>query len=112
MNLHQLSDTALLAHLTKLCFVERHVVARILLVLVEIEERRLHLQAACDSMFTYCTRRLGMTEGMAFRRVHAAKLVKRFPGIVPRIEQGKIHLSHLVSLKDVLTDENVDELLD
>src|SRR5579871_1363241 len=110
--LGQLSDQALVAHLTKLCVAERRVIGRILLVLIEIEERRLHLRSACDSLFTYCTARLGMSEGMAFRRVHAARLVKRFPTILPRVEDGRIHLSHLVVLRHVMTEENVEELLD
>ena len=84
--------------------------ARLIVHLIEVEERRLDLRAACTSMFDFCQRRLGMSEGAAFRRITAARLVKRFPGLLERIERGKLHLSTLVLLRPHLTEVNVEEL--
>jgi hypothetical protein len=67
--------------------------------LIEVEERRLELRSACTSMFDFCVRRLGMSEGAAFRRINAARLVKRFPGLLAPIERGDLHLSTLVLLR-------------
>jgi 5-methylcytosine-specific restriction endonuclease McrA len=62
-------------------------------------------------MFDFCQRRLGMSEGAAFRRITAARLVKRFPSLLGRIERGELHLSALVLLRPHLTEKNVDELV-
>ena len=63
-------------------------------------------------MFDFCTRRLGMSEGEAFRRINAARIVRRFPDLLLRIERGEIHLSALVLLREHLTDSNWKELVD
>lgn len=63
-------------------------------------------------MFDFCTRRFGMSEGEAFRRISASRLVRRFPDLLPRIERGEIHLSALVLLREHLTESNWRELID
>jgi hypothetical protein len=45
---------------------ERAGLAQLLRYLSEVEERRLHLLAACSSMFEFCAKRPGMSEGEAF----------------------------------------------
>jgi hypothetical protein len=111
MSLTHLSDEALVASLASVCADERRLLARLIQHLVEVEDRRLHLKAACSSMFDFCVRRLGMSEGGAFRRLNAARLVRRFPGMVNAIERGELHLSSLVLLRDHLTEANVEALV-
>jgi hypothetical protein len=65
MTLTDLSDSQLLDSLKTLCGQGRVVLARLLAHLVEVEERRLHLEAACPSMFRFCVQRLGMSEDEA-----------------------------------------------
>ena len=109
-DLTELTDDALVSRLSTLC-AEGHVLtARMIVHLIEVEERRLDLRAACTSMFDFCQRRLGMSEGAAFRRITAARLVKRFPGLLDRIERGELHLSTLVLLRPHLTEANAEEL--
>ena len=105
-----LSDDALVSCLSTLCAQGHALTARVIVHLIEVEERRLDLRAACTSMFDFCTRRLGMSEGAAFRRITAARLVKRFPALLERIERGEVHLSTLVVLRPHLTESNVEEL--
>jgi len=112
MHLQHLSNDALLASLKSLATGERRLLARIIAHLAEIEERRLHLDLASSSMFDFCTRRLGFSEGEAFRRIVAARLIRRFPRLLAAIEEGRLHLSTLVLLRDELTEANVDELVD
>jgi hypothetical protein len=111
MSLTHLSDEALVASLASVCADERRLLARLIQHLVEVEDRRLHLKAACSSMFDFCVRRLGMSEGGAFRRINCARLVRRFPGLLGAIERGELHLSSLVLLRDHLTEANVEELV-
>src|SRR6476661_1319199 len=109
MHLTELTDDELVSRLSALCLEGHALTARMIDHLIEVEERRLDLRAACSSMFDFCQRRLGMSEGAAFRRINAARLVKRFPSLLGRIERGELHLSALVLLRPRLTDENVFE---
>src|SRR6476661_6069947 len=110
MHLTELTDDELVSRLSALC-AEGHVLtARLIVHLIEVEERRLDLRTACTSMFDFCQRRLGMSEGAAFRRITAARLVKRFPALLERIERGELHLSTLVLLRPHLTEVNVEGL--
>ena len=110
MQLSELSDHELVSRLSALCLEGHALTARMIVHLMEVEERRLDLRAACTSMFDFCQRKLGMSEGAAFRRINAARLVKRFPSLLARIERGELHLSTLVLLRPHLTEENVEEL--
>jgi hypothetical protein len=62
-------------------------------------------------MFDFCVRGLGFSEGEAFRRLTAARLVHRFPSIVGALEAGRVHLSSVVLLRDHFTEGNVEGLL-
>src|SRR3974390_1077157 len=93
MKLDHLSDAQLLESLKTVCAQDRGVLARLLAHLVEVEERRLHLEAACPSMLQFCVRRLGMSEDEACRRIRAARLARRFPDLLVRIEPGALTLS-------------------
>jgi hypothetical protein len=112
MKLADLSDVQLLESLKSLCGQGRAVLARLLAHLVEVEERRLHLEAACPSMFQFCVRRLGMSEDEACRRIHAARLARRFPDLLVRIERGALTLSTIALLHDTLTEATYDELVE
>ncbi|AKU95574.1 hypothetical protein AKJ09_02238 [Labilithrix luteola] len=109
--LAKLSNEEILVDLKSFVGAERRSLARLIVYLVEIEERRLHLELACSSMFDFCTRRLGFSEGEAFRRLTAARLVRRLPVLLDAIAPGRIHLSSLVLLPDLLTEANVDEVV-
>jgi hypothetical protein len=112
MKLGDLSDAQLLESLKSLCDQGRAVLARLLAHLVEVEERRLHLEAACPSMFQFCVRRLGMSEDEACRRIHAARLARRFPDLLVRIERGDLTVSTIALLHDTLTEANYEELVE
>ena len=111
MKLTELSDAQLLEGLQTLCGRHRATLARLLEYLVEVEERRLHLQAACPSMFQFCVQRLGMSEDEACRRIHVARLARRFPDLLVRIERGDLTLSTMALLHDTLTETNYEELV-
>lgn len=111
MALKELSNDALVSRLTAICLAGRRLEARLILYLVEVEDRRLDVEQAYSSMFDFCRRKLGMSDGSAFRRIVAARLVRRFPSILPRIESGDITLTNLTLLRRHLTDENAQELV-
>jgi hypothetical protein len=82
-----------------------------ILLLIEVDRGRVYLEAAFPSLFEFCVRKLRMSEGEAFRRINAARLVARFPALLGYIERRDIHLSALVQLRDYFTAENVDDLV-
>lgn len=110
-DLTALSDEALVSDLERVCVAGPELLARVIAHLMEVEERRLHLKGAYTSMFDFCTRRLGMSEGAAFRRINAARLARRFPGLLGNIERAEVHLETLVLIRDHLTGANVGELV-
>src|SRR5690349_20780102 len=112
MTLAHLSNDEILAQLTSIRSEGNRLLARLIAVLIEVEDRRIHLELAYSSMFDFCMRKLGMSEGEAFRRLTAARLAKRFPQLLERIERGELHLSALQLLAKHLTSENVDALAD
>ncbi len=85
--------------------------ARLLEYLGEVEVRKLDREYAYSSMWDFCTRRLGMSEGEAHRRIAVARVVRQFPRALALLENGKVHLSAVYVLRDHLTGENHDELL-
>jgi 5-methylcytosine-specific restriction endonuclease McrA len=85
--------------------------AKVIAYLGEVEERRLHLEAAYGSMFSFCQRRLRLSDGEAFRRLRAARLARRFPILLPALAERRVTLSNVVLMHDHFTDDNAAELL-
>ncbi len=106
-----LSDHELLNGLS--ATVERHCAATadMLAHLAEVDARRLYLGQACSSMFVFCVERLHMSEPAAYRRIHAARTVRRFPALLPMVASGELHLSAIKLLTPFLTDGNQEALL-
>jgi 5-methylcytosine-specific restriction endonuclease McrA len=107
-----LSDEELVSRIASLCLEGRRLVARLIVHLIEVEDRALDKKSACSSMWDFCTARLKMSEGEASRRLNAARLVRKFPSVLGRIERGEVHLSALRQLRPYLDEENVDAVLD
>lgn len=109
--LRDLSDKALLSSLARTCGEGHAALARVVVHLMEVEERNLHLKASYTSMFDFCIRHLNMSEGAAFRRINAARLAQRFPRLLASIERGDVNLDALVLVRDHLTEANIDALV-
>jgi hypothetical protein len=110
-SLEHLEDNALLRALTRLVTEDRATTAALLAHIVEVEERRLYLYAACSSMFVYCKRILHMSEGATYKRIQVARAARRFPALFDAIAEGRLHLSAVVVLAPHLTPANAEELL-
>jgi hypothetical protein len=106
-----LSDEQLLARLREHVGKGHIWQAQLIAYLAEVEDRRLDRVHACSSMWDFCTRKLGMSESEAHRRITAARMVRHFPQVLGYLERGEIHLCALYALRSHLTRENVDELL-
>ncbi len=107
-----LSDEELVSQVASLCLEGRRLVARLVVYLIEVEDRALDKRAACSSMWAFCTERLKMSASETRARLNAAKLVRLFPSVLGRLERGEIHVSALRQLGPYLNEENVDAILD
>jgi 5-methylcytosine-specific restriction endonuclease McrA len=107
----ELSDDEILAHLDAIRVEGNRLLARLLELLVLVEERRIHMRSAYPSIFEFCCERLQMSNAAASRRAAAVRLVRRFPPLVGNVERGELSLSTLCLLRDHLTAENFDELV-
>jgi hypothetical protein len=93
--------------LGRACVVE----ADLLVHLAEIEERRLHLEMACSSMFAFCVMKLGFSEDATYNRLGVARAGRQFPAILDALRSGEVHLSGLRVLVPRLTAENHRDVL-
>ena len=78
-SLHHLSDGELLTATRRVVGRSNQLLAALLAHLAEVEARGAHRARACSSLYTYCIYLLRFSEDEAFRRVSAARLVRRFP---------------------------------
>jgi hypothetical protein len=108
----QLSNHQLLARVKSLAQGERQATTALIAHLAELEERRLYLAEGCSSLFTYCTQVLHLSEHAAYGRIEAARVVRRFPILLERLEDGSVNLTTVGLLASHLTPENHRELLD
>ena len=81
MNLKFLSGSELLARTKSLVAEERRISADVLHHLREIERRRIFAEAGFTSLFAYCVEELRYSEGAAYRRINAMRLLKECPEI-------------------------------
>ena len=109
--LPDVTDGELLAGIVTFVASERRMLGRFLRYLAAIDRRGLYRDAACSSLFDFCCRRLGLSEGETYYRITAARMAKRWPEIFELVETGRIHLTALVLLQPHLTDDNHGELL-
>jgi hypothetical protein len=77
----------------------------------EVDRRRLYLELGWPSLFAYCVEHLGLSKASAFRRTAAARLLLRFPVVADHLADGRLNLTTLVELRDVLVEDRLGEIL-
>ena len=105
------SDDALLKRVDAVVSNIRRETAQLLVLLIEVEDARADLRAGYPSMFEFCVRRLGLSEGETYRRLAAAAVVRKIPKLLPYIQRNEVHLSRIALLREHLTADNLEELL-
>jgi 5-methylcytosine-specific restriction endonuclease McrA len=104
--------SALTARLYDLRKQERALLVEFLQYLAEMERRRAHVDAGFPSLYAFLTQHLGYSNAAAYRRMKAAQLLIRFPAIAPYLADGRLGLTTLVELRDVLEDATHRQTLD
>src|SRR5262249_20232402 len=112
MSVELLSSTQLLDAIRGLSGEERLIQAEFLVHLAELDRRRGYETLGYPSLWEYCARELRYRDGAIFRRVEAARLVGRFPDVAEFIRDGRLSMTTLATLREVLTPENSRRLFD
>jgi HNH endonuclease len=107
-----LGNSELLVGLSALVQQSNVLTGQLLAHLVELDERKLHLELGFSSLFAYCVESLGMSQGSAGRRVTAAGVCRRFPEVFERVARGELHLCALCALAPHLNPENANGLFE
>jgi 5-methylcytosine-specific restriction endonuclease McrA len=110
-SVERLTDAELLAGTRRLVGRSNQLLAELLAHLGEVEARGIHRIRACSSLYTYCIYELRFSEDEAFRRVAAARLIRRFPALLEAVSSGELHLTGLLMLGPHLTESNLVEVL-
>ncbi|WP_242360582.1 HNH endonuclease [Anaeromyxobacter sp. SG17] len=106
-----LESNALALRLRELAGEERNVQVDFLLHLDEFDRRRAFVEVGHASLWAYCLEALHLREGAAGRRIQAMRVLRRFPSLEAPLRDGRLCLSTVALLGQVLTEENVDDLL-
>ncbi len=108
--LSSLDSRTLARRLGELAGDERRVQVEFLLHLDEFDRRRAWLELGYGSLWTWCLEVLHLREGSAGRRIGAMKVLRRFPRLAEALRDGRLCLSTLALLGQVLRKENAEEL--
>jgi hypothetical protein len=90
---------------------EHGAMADFLLLLADLDRRKLWRDLGHASLFSFLRRELGLSAGAAQYRKTAAELVQRFPQVEAALREGRLCLSSVIELAKVLTPENAPEVL-
>ena len=99
MNIKNLTDKQLHQNLLRLKSTESHIIAEIISHLEEVYRRRLFADYKCSSIYDYCIRILGYSNGEAHRKISACKLASQFHGVKESIAKGELSLSNAASVQ-------------
>ena len=93
--------------------IARHCVntATLIVLIAEIDLRRLYLPAGYPSMCAYCVQKMRLPREAALKRIHAARAAREYEAILDALAEGRLHLTAVQLLAPRLTPENADELL-
>src|SRR5262245_31617090 len=104
-DLTQLSDDVLSRRIEDRASNEKNAIADVVAHIAEYDARRLHAPAGYPSMHAYCVRKLNISEGAAWRRIHVARKARQLPQIFEALADGRVHLSGMVLLVPRLTSD-------
>src|SRR5258705_6433435 len=106
-----LPNAQLLALVQELVKRGNEVEGELIAYLGEVDARRLYLEEGCSSMFVWCQRVLHFAEGVAYKRIQAARAARQFPAILEALRRGDLHLTAVGLLAPKLTKDNCTELV-
>src|SRR5690606_26195659 len=96
------SENILHQKLKTLILKEREILAQIIDHLQIVYDRKLFAKMGYSSLYKYLVKEMGYSEGAAYRRISALKLVREIPESKKLIEAGSISLTNATNLQTIL----------
>ncbi len=90
---------------------EHVAMADFLVALAEFDRLQRWVDLGYKSLFAFLVRELGLSKGAAFYRNRAAELVRKFPEVVEPLRDGRLCISSVAELSNVLTADNLRDVL-
>src|SRR5512142_1096596 len=90
---------------------EHVAMAEFLVALAEFDRLRRWVDLGYKSLFAFLVRELGLSKGAAFYRNRAAELVRKCPEVVEPLRDGRLCISSVAELSNVLTGANLRDVL-
>jgi hypothetical protein len=106
-----LSNEELERRLAELVSAESESTADVVGYIAEFERRRLFAPKSFPSMFDYCTKVFGYSEGAAYLRIYAGRLSLEYPEILELLRSQRLHLTAIRTVGPHLKPNNHRELL-
>lgn len=106
-----LSNIALVDTIKDLARRSNTIEVDLIIHLAEVDQRKLYLDLAYSSLFTFCLSELNFSEPVAHNRIVVARASRRFPKILDHLRAGDVHLTGLRVLAPHLTLENHETIL-
>ena len=110
-SLSRLGDRKLLRDLAAAVARECISTAEVLLLIAEVDARRLYLSAAYPCMREYCVGELHLSVDAASKRIQVARAARQCPVLFEALVDGRLHLTGARLLAPHLTTENAVELI-
>ena len=108
-NLNQIPDCELLLIVKAKADAERNLTLDVIDLFREIQSRRLHLKRGFSSLHEFCVRELKYSDGAAFRRIKAMKLVEDIPEVIQSLQTGSLNLSTASQLQSAFETKAKDQ---
>jgi 5-methylcytosine-specific restriction endonuclease McrA len=105
MNYAGLTDSEIHQGLLRKAADERTLTAEVLKLLKEAERRRLFADLGYGSLYEYCLKELRYSEGSAYRRINAMRLLRDVPDMEEKIQSGTVTLASAASLQTFFREE-------
>lgn len=83
----------LLAQIKKLVAEERRITIELLKLLLQAEREKLYAERGYCSLYEFCVKELGYSEGAAVRRINAMRLMKSHEGVEEKLRSGTLTIS-------------------
>lgn len=107
--LDRLTDRLLHENLQKLVRTERQITVRILEYIREVDRRKIYLEMAYGSLFSYLTEGLGYTPASAQRRIENARMMEEVPELKEKLESGALNISQVSLVSKALRQKRKEE---
>ena len=105
MSIASLTDSCLLEKSLGLVAEEKRITLDLIDHLREIERRMLYAELGYSSLFDFCLRYLGLSEGSTHRRISSMRLIRDVPSVRASVASGRITLSTATTLNSFFQAE-------